>query len=542
VGVSVTDSAFTEGGGYLADSTGGIAVMVTDGTFPRGTALLVTGIVDDRYGQRTLRGDAAAMTVVGPGVAPAPIDLATGSVSEAVEGQLVSLTGQIQGAPTILSAGLAFEIDDGSGPIRVLVGPATSIETSTWLKDVTLSVIGVVGQRDSSGTGSEGYRVQPRDAGDVVAVTSSPSPTPSPAASASPSPAASASPSASATPSVTPTASASPSASPSASGPLVPLVTIDEARHAAVGATLRVRGVITLPTGLIDPSTAVVADPSGSILVRTGPGVGRLTRGQLLELTGVRSTKSGMLSLRVTSRPVVLGHQAEPAPARRSTETVGEADEATLVVVRGIVGNGPRRTSGGGLSFTLNDGSGVIRVAAAPTAGITATHVPAGAWVELRAVVGQETTGSAPNAGYRLWPRDRDDVTLVARSRTATGTAMQPTPSPTHGPPSKALTPFAAAPAGPPNLTARSREPLPTATPGASAPDATAATKARLPVSHIPLPLAAGLGGVAGLLALAWRTGTMTRAATSARLAMERVRSGGIEAGIEEDESYTPAP
>ena len=95
---------------------------------------------------------------------------------------------------------------------------------------------------------------------------------------------------------------------------------------------------------------------------------------------------------------------------------------------------------------------------------------------------------------------------------------------------------------GAPNLTAHSREPLATATPDAAAPDASEATKARLPISSIPLPLAAGLGGLAGLVALAWRTGTMTRAATSARLAVERARNGGPEAGIEEDESYTPAP
>ena len=137
VGVSLTDSVFSEGGGYLADSTGGIAVIVTDGAFPRGAAVLVTGVVDDRYAQRTLRADASALTVLGPGPAPAPIELATGSVDETVEGQLISLTGQIQGAPTTLSVGLAFEIDDGSGPIRVLVSPATGIDSSTWLKDVT---------------------------------------------------------------------------------------------------------------------------------------------------------------------------------------------------------------------------------------------------------------------------------------------------------------------------------------------------------------------------------------------------------------------
>ncbi len=526
VGVSLTDSVFSEGGGYLADSTGGIAVIVTDGAFPRGAAVLVTGVVDDRYAQRTLRADASALTVLGPGPAPAPIELATGSVDETVEGQLISLTGQIQGAPTTLSVGLAFEIDDGSGPIRLLVSPATGIDSSTWLKDVTLSVIGVLGQRDSSGTGTEGYRVQPRDAGDVTAVVPPATPTPGPTPSASPSP----------NSSPTDTAAATPSASPP-----VPLVTIDEARHAAVGATLRVRGVITLPTGLVDASTAVIADPSGAILVRTGPAVGRLTRGQLLELSGVRSTKSGMLSLRVTARPAVLGRQPEPAPARRATGAVGESDEATLVVVRGLVRDGPRRTSGGGLSFTLNDGSGGVRVAVAPTTGITARHVPAGAWVELRAVVGQQTTGSAPNAGYRLWPRDANDVTLVARPRTGSGSGTAPTPKPTHGPSSKPLTPFVVAPVGPPNLSAHSPRPLPTSTPGAT-PDANEATKARLPISTIPLPLAAGLGGVAGLLALAWRTGTMTRAAATARLAVERARRGGLEAGIEEDESYTPAP
>jgi len=276
--------------------------------------------------------------------------------------------------------------------------------------------------------------------------------------------------------------------------------------------------------------------------VRTGPAVGRLTRGQLLELTGVRSTKSGMLSLRVTARPVVLGRQAEPVAVRRSTGAVGEADEATLVVVRGIVGDGPRRTTGGGLSFTLNDGSGEVRVAVASTAGITARHVPAGSWVELRAVVGQQTTGSAPNAGYRLWPRDPGDVKLVAQPRSGTGSGPAPTPRPTHGAPSKPLTPFLVAPGGPPNLTARSHEGLPSTSPGATALDASAATKARLPLSTIPLPLAAGLSGVAGLLALAWRTGTMTRAAASARLAVERARNRGPNSGIEEDESYTPGP
>jgi hypothetical protein len=68
VGVSLTDSAFTEGGGYLGDGTGGIAVMVTNGTFPRGMAVLVTGIVTTMASSRA-GADAAGVTMVGPGTA-----------------------------------------------------------------------------------------------------------------------------------------------------------------------------------------------------------------------------------------------------------------------------------------------------------------------------------------------------------------------------------------------------------------------------------------------------------------------------------------
>ena len=37
-----------------------------------------------------------------------------------------------------------------------------------------------------------------------------------------------------------------------------------------------------------------------------------------------------------------------------------------------------------------------------------------GAWLELRAVLAQETTGSAPTSGYRLWPRVAGDLRVIA--------------------------------------------------------------------------------------------------------------------------------
>ena len=511
-GVAITSSDFTEGGGYLADATGGMAVLLDGASFARGDALVISGSIDDRYAQRTVRADASGLMLTGPGVEPDSELIATGTVGEAVEGQLVALNGIVQGSPTILTSGEAFEIDDGSGPIRILVGPGTGIDTSAWQPGSTLSVTGVVGQRDSTGTGTEGYRVQPRDPNDVEFVLPPATPTPSPSASASASPSA--------------------SATPAPSQPA--LVTIADARAAEVGTPLRIRGVVTLNTALLDADTAVVADPSGAILVRTGSEVGRLVRGQLVELTGARSTKSGMVSLRVTDPALALGTQAEPDGVRRATGAIGEGDEATLVIVRGIVGDGPRRTTGGGLSLTLNDGSGPVRVFAPPASAITAPRLPAGAWVELRAVVGQETTGAEPNAGYRLWPRDRADVTLIAGLITSNGKGTH-APTRSFGPlpigPS-----MVAAPLLPPELRLDAT-PAPTIEPAADLPPEPAT-----PTSRIPVPLVGGAASAAGLIALAWRHGTLQRLADAIRRAMEAARNRVPNGGDEEGDAYTPAP
>ncbi|MGH3371941.1 MAG: hypothetical protein ACRDPR_18280, partial [Nocardioidaceae bacterium] len=192
-GVAVTSSDFTEGGGYMTDATAGIAVLVDGAAFSRGSSLLISGVVDDRYAQRTIRVDAAGLTILGPGTEPEPISVATGSAEEPFEGQLVTLSGIVQGAAVVLAAGDAFEIDDGSGSVRILIGPATGIDTTDWLVGAIVGLTGVVGQRDSSGTGAEGYRVQPRDAADLGFILPPPTPTPSP--SLSPSPSASPSPS-----------------------------------------------------------------------------------------------------------------------------------------------------------------------------------------------------------------------------------------------------------------------------------------------------------------------------------------------------------
>jgi hypothetical protein len=400
-GVSLTASDFTDGGGYVIDTSAGIAVLLTDGSFSRGRRLLVTGTLDDRYAQRTIRSSAATIVDLGPATEPLPADASTGSVGEGQEGALIEVTGIIASAATTLSSGVAWDLDDGSGVARVLVGTATGIDTSAWARGVGLTLIGVVGQRDSTGSGTAGYRIQPRDAADILAVEpiATPTPTPTPQPTATPD----------ATESPTSSATDSPTPAPNAS-----LVPISEARASSSGAILRVRGVVTAQSGLLETGSAVVQDATAGILIRLGTDVGSLALGKLVELEGTRATKAGMLSLRVVVPPLLLGTQADPEPMRRGTGALGESDEARLVIVRGAVSTAVSRPRGGNVSFAIDDGSGPIRVTISSHAGIDSGAVIRGAWLELRAVLAQETTGAAPQNGYRLWPRKAPDLRVIA--------------------------------------------------------------------------------------------------------------------------------
>jgi hypothetical protein len=392
-GDALSASDFTDGGGYLADASGGIAVLLAGGSFARGDHVLVSGTLDDRFAQRTIRADADDLTVTGTGDGPTPTASATGSVGESSEGRLVRISGFIDGSPTTLTGGLAFDVDDGSGPIRVVVGSGTGIDTTGWTNGVGLTVVGVVGQRDSSGTGASGYRVLPRDGGDVD-LGSAPTPSPS-AGPSSPAP--------------------TPTAAPSDGG----VISIADARAAAKNARVTVRGVVTLASGTVDAGSAVIQDASGAILLRLGDEAGAVSRGELLEVDGVRSTKSGMETVRTSTAPRRLGTAADPSPRVLRSGDAGESSEATLVVVRGSLVASARRASSGTVSFEIDDGSGPLRVVLGSSLAADDDAYVAGTWVEVRGVLGQETTGAQPLRGYRVWPRGADDLRILAAATDA---------------------------------------------------------------------------------------------------------------------------
>lgn len=389
-GTALTASTFHDGGGFLADASGGIAVLLDEGSFARGDLLRVTGIVDDRFSQRTIRASGPDVMFLGTGVETAALTLSTGAVNESSEGGLVRIAGFIVGSPTTLTTGIAFAIDDGTGSARVIVPTESGIDLAAWTSGVRVDLVGVSGQRDSTGTGAEGYRVMPRDANDVMEV-GGPTASPTPGSSASPTP----------VPTATP-------ADPEG------IVSISDARTAPKNARLRVRGVVTLAPGTVDPATAAIQDTTGAIVLRLGDDVGSLGLGERIEVAGTRSTKGGMETLRVTEVPLQLGMAAEPAPRPIHTGEAGESHEAVLVVARGALVASARRASSGTVSFEIDDGSGPLRVSLGSSLEADDASLTAGSWVEVRGILGQETTGAQPMRGYRIWPRGVTDLHIVA--------------------------------------------------------------------------------------------------------------------------------
>jgi hypothetical protein len=100
-----------------------------------------------------------------------------------------------------------------------------------------------------------------------------------------------------------------------------------------------------------------------------------------------------------------------------------------------MVSTAVSRPKGGAVSFSIDDGSGPIRVTISPRSGIASGAIKRGAWLELRGVVGQETTAKAPLKGYRLWPRLRTDLVVIAAP--VTGATATP-PCCAHGAPTAA--------------------------------------------------------------------------------------------------------
>jgi hypothetical protein len=139
---STFDQGFT-----IQDRTAGIYVAIaTDLDLAPRRHVRVTGrLTDNGTGVLTVvPADASAVKIRGRGPTVEPRWLSTASISEATEGLLVQVVGTLTGPITLDPPyGTYFNLDDGSGPIRIFICTSTGIDISHLAPGQRVSVTGM---------------------------------------------------------------------------------------------------------------------------------------------------------------------------------------------------------------------------------------------------------------------------------------------------------------------------------------------------------------------------------------------------------------
>ena len=421
-GVLTTDLGALESGrtAFVQDATGGIALYLDAAaatTLPVGTTIVVRGTIDDRFAQRTLRIAEADLAITGATSLPAAPSTATGSAGELLEGTRIQIAGSVVEGPDALTDGTAVTADDGSGTVRVIVTP-TALGGREISVGSIVTAAGPLGQRDSSGTGTAGYRLYVIAASDLV-VAPPPTPTPTPAPSPTPGP--TASPSSEPTPTASPTPTAEPSPSPSPTGR-----SIAAARADPVGSTVTVRGVVTAEAGRLGtPSLLAIGDATGGIVVKLPEGAAAPPRGQALIATGQLADPYGQLEIRPAASGI-LDEGSGPLPALIDLPATGpnEQTEGRLVRLSGVVVARPTKSTSGDIAATVETADGIrVKVMADASSGLTQASFSVGARYRIVGISGQRASRKGMPDGYRVWARDRHDLALLTPAPTPTAGA-----------------------------------------------------------------------------------------------------------------------
>jgi hypothetical protein len=417
--------------GFVQDESGGIALRLDSALsvpLPAGTSILAAGSLGSYFGLRTLIVSNDSTVETGLSTVPAPVVTETGAADESLEGVRLTVTGAVTSAPSELTDGLGVTIDDGSGPLRIVVSVAALDGATVGTGDI-VTATGPLGQRDSSGTGTAGYRLHATSLGEFSAA---PAPTPSPSPTAEPgsTPAPSASATPPPTPTPAPTATVSPNPSPSpVPSPSPAVVTIANARRMPIGTTVSVAGTVTAQAGRLgSPPLIAIQDSSGGLVIKLPDGVGPPSRGARLEVRGPLADPYGQLELRPPSAFVkVAGSGPLPVALPVDASSLGEAVEGRLVTVQGVIEARPTKSTSGDISFYVASPRGPIRILADPSSGLTPDSVTVGATYDVVGVAGQRASRKGALDGYRIWVRDAGD--LKRRSVPAPSLSASPVPS-----------------------------------------------------------------------------------------------------------------
>jgi hypothetical protein len=416
---------------FLQDASSGIALYLgepaIDG-WPAGATLHAIGTVDDRFAQRTLRVVLSDLALGEVTPLPVPIAASTGLAGEEVEGQRLVVGGTTVGSPTAMADGTGLLVDDGTGPLRLVVSPA-ALGNAAVPSGTSIIAIGPLGQRDSTGTGLAGYRLHVTEPGDLVVAT--PTQTPSPSPEPTPAP----------TPTPLPAPTPSPAPTPTPTPPPTDAATILEARAMPIGSVVLVGGVVTAEAGRLGaPALIAIDDGSAGIVVKLPPGAAAPARATWIEARGTLAAPYGQLELRARADGfTTLAPRALPAAIEIDGAELGEPVEGRLVTFRATIKAKPKSAKSGDLSIAATAADGTsVRVLADASSRLSVAAFARGESYVLTGIAGQRATRKNALDGYRVWLRDGDDVELMddadgpaaTRSSSASPAAGLPGPVP----------------------------------------------------------------------------------------------------------------
>jgi hypothetical protein len=152
----------------------------------------------------------------------------------------------------------------------------------------------------------------------------------------------------------------------------------------------------------------VVEDESGGIFIRWAGTAEDLILGARVEIVGVTAAPYGQTELREIRRLAIVSAGDEPEPARMDLSDIGEATEGRLVTIRGTAESVVPES--GRLTVVVGDGSTGVRVVADSSTGLTRSDVVRGDVVLVTGIVGQRSSASGKQDGYRVWLRSRSDL------------------------------------------------------------------------------------------------------------------------------------
>jgi hypothetical protein len=361
--------------------------------------LEVTGTLAAPYGQLEIRPTADGLRAVGSGAVPTPIPVTSGGLDEAIEGRLASATGTVAAKPNKSSGGdLTIVLErPGSAPIKVVADASSLLAREAFTIGATYRVTGIVGQRATKKDAPDGYRLCPRDAGDLIAVaaaTNLPGAGPSGASGAPGSPGA------------------------ETYEGLVPEAGSAVAVSAALGRldeTLSIEGIVTAPATLLDSTgrRIVVQDGSAAIELLLPSGASAPAVGSRIRASGRVGVAYGAPRLRADELTVIgTGRLPSPLALRAAP---GLQQEWRLVSITGRIDD-VKKLGDRWRAELLVSGAKVV-VVGQPGAGIVVTTLVEGRMASIVGIV-RRPYPTAADQRFAITPRSPSDVRVYGAGAT----------------------------------------------------------------------------------------------------------------------------